>query len=85
MIVNQAYLVIRYDEIYDVLQKTLSAPFDVWSSLNETVETTLFGQAFGVFTLAMHMDQDQLPALGTFEYTCCHVMTSVCIKNLSNV
>jgi len=34
-----------------VLQKTLSAPFDVWSSLDETVKTTLFGQAFGVFSV----------------------------------
>jgi len=51
MIMNQAYLVIRYDGVYDVLQKTLSAPFDVWSSLDETVETTLFGQAFGVFSV----------------------------------
>jgi len=48
MIINHAYLVIRYDEVHDMLQETLSAPFGVQSSLNKTIETGLFGKAFGL-------------------------------------
>jgi hypothetical protein len=46
MIIHYAYLVIRYDEVHDVLEKTLSAPLDVRSSLDKAIKASLLGKAF---------------------------------------
>ena len=53
IIIHYTYLVIGHDKVHDVLEKTLSAPFDVWSSFDKTVKTSLVGKAFWLFSLLL--------------------------------
>jgi hypothetical protein len=88
IIIHYAYLVVGYNDVHDVLEKTLSAPFDIWSSLDKTVKTSLVGKAFQLFSLLLWqcaLIGDDFQLWGTFEYTCHREMTSGCNRNFSKV